>query len=55
MHGHTKQRNIIFDEDSFSINIDTGACYGNKLSAVIVNQNEIIDSFEERTSIDDLI
>jgi serine/threonine protein phosphatase 1 len=53
--GHTKQRNAVFLEDSFSINIDTGACYGNKLTAIIVHQNKIIDSLEEKTHMDDLI
>jgi serine/threonine protein phosphatase 1 len=55
VHGHTKQRDIMFDEDSFSVNIDTGACYGNKMSAVIISENKIIDSLEEKTHIEDLI
>ncbi len=53
--GHTKQRNAVFHEDSFSINIDTGACYGNKLTAIIVHQNKIIDSLDVKTHLDDLI
>jgi len=53
--GHTKHQKIIFNEDSLSVNIDTGASYGNKLSAIVVHNNEIVDTFEEFTHIDDLI
>ncbi|MCF8260587.1 MAG: metallophosphoesterase [Melioribacteraceae bacterium] len=53
--GHTKQREIILDEDSSAIYIDTGACVGNKLSAVIVHQSEIIDTLDEKTHLNDII
>ncbi len=53
--GHTKHQKIIFNEDSNSANIDTGASYGNKLSAVVVHNNEIVDTFEEFAHMDDLI
>lgn len=55
VYGHTKHQKIIFDEASCSVNIDTGAAYGNRLSAVIVHNNEIVDTFEELTMIDDII
>jgi len=53
--GHTKHQKIIFNEDTFSVNIDTGAAYGNKLSALVIHNNEIVDTFEEFTLIDDII
>jgi len=53
--GHTKQREITLDEDSNAIYIDTGACVGNKLSAVIVQNEEIVDTIEEKTHLNDII
>jgi len=53
--GHTKQIDITLDEDSLSVYIDTGACVGNKLSAVIVNENKIIDTIQEKTNLNDII
>jgi len=53
--GHTKQQEITFVEDSNAIYIDTGACVGNKLSAIIVHHNKIIDTLEEKTHLNDII
>ena len=53
--GHTKHKDITLDEDSRALYIDTGACVGNKLSAVIVNKNEIVDTIEEKTHLNDII
>lgn len=53
--GHTKQKEINYDEESDTLYIDTGACVGNKLSAVIINKSEIDDTIEEPTNMNDLI
>lgn len=53
--GHTKQRNINYDEESDALYIDTGAYVGNKLTAVIVNKSEIVDTLEQPTNMNDLI
>lgn len=45
--GHTKQPEIKHDEDSAALYIDTGAVAGNKLSAVILENNKWIDTLEE--------
>ena len=53
--GHTKQQEITLVEDSNSVYIDTGACVGNKLSAIIVHENHIIETLEEKTHLNDII
>jgi len=53
--GHTKQLEITYIENSDAVYIDTGAFVGNKLSAVIVEKSEIIDTLEEKTNMDDII
>lgn len=53
--GHTKQQEITLVEDSNAVYIDTGACVGNKLSAVIVHESSIIETFEEKTHLNDII
>ena len=53
--GHTKHKEITFDEESNAIYIDTGACVGNKLSAVVIDQSEIITTFEVSTKLNDII
>jgi serine/threonine protein phosphatase 1 len=53
--GHTKQQEITLVEDSNSVYIDTGACVGNKLSAIIVHENQIIETIEEKTHLNDII
>lgn len=53
--GHTKNKDVTFDEGSNVVYIDTGACVGNKLSAVIIHENKIIDTLEEKTQLNDII
>ncbi len=53
--GHTKHREITFDKEANAIYIDTGACVGNKLSAIIVENNEVLDRIEENTHLSDII
>ncbi|MBU0561936.1 MAG: metallophosphoesterase [Bacteroidetes bacterium] len=53
--GHTKQQEIILDEKANAVYIDTGACVGNKLSAVIIHENQITDVLEAKTNLNDII
>jgi serine/threonine protein phosphatase 1 len=53
--GHTTKPEITLVEDSNAVYIDTGVFLGNKLSAVIINNNEIVETFEERTHMEDII
>jgi serine/threonine protein phosphatase 1 len=53
--GHTKQKEVILDEDSNAAYIDTGACVGNKLTAVTVHENKIVDTLDEKTHLNDII
>lgn len=53
--GHTKQQEITLVEDSNAVYIDTGACVGNKLSAIVVHQSGIIETIEEKTHLNDII
>lgn len=53
--GHTKLPEVAFVEESNAVYIDTGACVGNKLSAVIVHQNTIVQTLEVKTHINDII
>ncbi|MGK9476027.1 metallophosphoesterase [Melioribacter sp. OK-6-Me] len=53
--GHTKQPEVTFVEDSNAVYIDTGACVGNKLSAVIVDMSNIIDTIDVKTELKDII
>lgn len=52
--GHSKYKDITFDQDSNSLYIDTGACVGNKLSAAIIHNSEIVNTISENTHMDDL-
>jgi len=53
--GHTKQPEITLVEDSFAVYIDTGACVGNKLSAIVVHESTIIETIDEKTHLNDII
>jgi len=53
--GHTKHQEITLDEEANAIYIDTGAYVGNKLSAVIVNDEQIIDVIDVKTHLNDII
>lgn len=52
--GHTVKKEILFSEKSNAVYIDTGVYIGNKLSAVVVEDNKIVDSFSEITHKNDL-
>lgn len=47
--GHTIKREVYYSEKTNVVYIDTGAFLGNKLSAVIVEENKIIETIDERT------
>lgn len=53
--GHTKHQEITLDEDANAVYIDTGAYVGNKLSAIIVDNEQIIDVIDVKTYLDDII
>lgn len=52
--GHTHRREIYLDEDANALYIDTTAYGNNKLSAVIVNQNRLVEKIEQKTCTDDV-
>lgn len=47
--GHSIKKEITYSDKSRAVYIDTGAFLGNKLSAVIVEKNKVIDQLEEKT------
>jgi serine/threonine protein phosphatase 1 len=47
--GHTRFEEVYYDSESDAVYIDTAACSGNKLSAVIINENIIIDTLSIAT------
>ncbi len=51
--GHSKINEPKFDVDANALYIDTGAFAGNKLSAAIVENNEVIEILSEKTHIQD--
>ncbi len=51
--GHSKLNEPRFDVDANALYIDTGAFSGNKLSAAIVENNEVIEIISEKTHIQD--
>jgi serine/threonine protein phosphatase 1 len=53
--GHTTKQEITLVEDSNAVYIDTGVFLGNKLSAVIVHDNNIVETMEEKTHLEDII
>ncbi|MFH0733215.1 MAG: metallophosphoesterase [bacterium] len=48
--GHTKYHEITLDESANVLYIDTGACMGYRLSAVIIEKNKIIDVLDVKTN-----
>ncbi|MCH7516636.1 MAG: serine/threonine protein phosphatase [Bacteroidetes bacterium] len=52
--GHTIQQDVNYDEKSNALYIDTSAFTGNKLSAVVVEQNKLIDTISIETRKEDL-
>jgi serine/threonine protein phosphatase 1 len=51
--GHSKINEPKFDVEANALYIDTGAFAGNKLSAAIVEDNEVIEILSEKTHIQD--
>lgn len=47
--GHTKVGEVIHNSHNNSLYIDTGACVGNKLTCAVVDDNGLIQIFEETT------
>lgn len=52
--GHTVKKKVTLNDKSNAVYIDTGAFLGNKMCAVIVEKDELIEVLEERTYIDDI-
>jgi serine/threonine protein phosphatase 1 len=52
--GHTHRKEVFFDKDANALYIDTTAYGNNKLTSVIVDQNRLIDTLEEKTVFDDV-
>lgn len=52
--GHTIKKEVIHSEKTNALYIDTGAFLGNKLSAVIVQNNKVIEILEEKTNKEDI-
>lgn len=52
--GHTPQIELNYDSHSNTYYIDTGCVYGDKLTAVIVHENNLIDFLEEEVHIADI-
>ena len=53
--GHTTKHEITLVEDSNAVYLDTGVFLGNKLSAIIVHESNIVETFEEKTHLEDII
>jgi len=53
--GHTRKEEIQFDKKSHTLYIDTSAYAGNKLTAVIIDKNEMVDTIQEFTNEKDLM
>ncbi|HLG31684.1 MAG TPA: metallophosphoesterase [Ignavibacteriaceae bacterium] len=47
--GHTRFDEILYDEKGNALYIDTAACSGNKLTVVIINENELVDTISVNT------
>jgi serine/threonine protein phosphatase 1 len=52
--GHTRFEDIYYNKSSNAVYVDTAACAGNKLSAVIVNESRIIDKISIPTDSRDI-
>lgn len=53
--GHTRFEDVYHDKESNAVYIDTAACSGNKLSAVIINENKIINTLSVTTDRTDIV
>lgn len=52
--GHTHRKEVFFDKVSNALYIDTTAFGNNNLSAVIVEQNKLIEIIDQKTNADDV-
>ena len=52
--GHTPQTEIKYDADSNTYYIDTGCVYGDKLTAVIIDNHNLVDFLEEEVHMADI-
>ena len=52
--GHTHRKEVFFDKVSNAIYIDTTAFGNNKLSAAIVEQNNLVEIIDQKTNADDV-
>lgn len=53
--GHSKHQEVTLDEDANALYIDTGACVGNKLSAVIIHESKILETIDQPTKLEDIV
>jgi len=52
--GHTRFEDVYYDKSSNAVYVDTASCSGNKLSAVIVNEGNIVDKISVPTETIDI-
>lgn len=48
--GHSKFNEVTLDEEANVLYIDTGACMGYRLSAVIIEKNKVVDVIDVKTN-----
>jgi len=53
--GHTKQNEVVLDQSAQALYIDTGVEIGNKLTAVIIDDNEVIETISQNTVLKDIL
>ena len=53
--GHSKHQEVTLDEEANALYIDTGACVGNKLSAVIIHESKILETIDQPTKLEDIL
>ena len=47
--GHTRKESVMINKSNNSVYIDTSAYTGNKLTAIVIDKNEIIDQISVQT------
>jgi hypothetical protein len=53
--GHTKSSELIINKKADAYYIDTGACSGNKLSCVIMDNSKLVEIIDEPTHLNDIL
>lgn len=53
--GHTKSKELIISKNANAYYIDTGACSGNKLSCIIMNESKLVEILDETTHLNDIL